>query len=118
MFQGWKDVKKEHVLYVLQQLKELFLDKSNWLDWPEATDDAGTVLDLMNPAAKKWNLLGASAKIANEKYGSPLADFIDCATREFLYDLADDNLIGKLIPYDDEYALICLGYEFLLKEGK
>lgn len=113
MFQNWKEVEKEHVLYLLEQLKELFTNKNNWIDWPEAVDTHGNTIDPLDPNAKKWNLLGASMKIASEKYKYPLAHFIDCAARDFLYELSDDNVIGKLLSYDDEFALICLGLEYL-----
>lgn len=118
MFRDWKNVDEQQVLYVLLGLKNLFADKTKWVDWPIACNIAGMAVDPCDSSAISWSLMGASIKIATEKYNHPLSNYIDCATREFLLDLSDDNLIGKLIPYDDEYALICLGHEYLTKESK
>lgn len=118
MFQSWKNVEEQQVLYVIKNLKTLFADKNTWIDWPIAVDLNGNEVSPLSLKATKWSLIGASTKIAAEKYNPPLSDYVDCATREFLLDLSDDNSIGKLVPYDDEYALICLGYEYLTKENK
>lgn len=116
MFYSWRDVEKEHVIYVLEKVKKLFSDQSNWIDWPVAINAAETNIDPCSPDAKKWNLMGALVKFGVEKYSQPLADYIDCATREFLNDLSDESLIKGNLNYEDEYALICLGLEYISKE--
>ena len=117
MFYNWRDVNREDVVYLLEKLKSFFADESNWVFWPIAVDDNNIEVDPMVPNARRWSLMGASQKFSTEKFGLPLANYVDCATRDFLNDLSDDLLI-KGLSYQDEYALICLGHEFLLKEAK
>src|ERR1700722_8262637 len=116
MFQGWKEVSREQVLYVLSQLELIFADQDNWLDFPEACDEHGNSISPMDSKVVKWSLSGASERIAREKFDHLLSAFVDCATRDFLSDLYEESLIGKMLPYADEYALICLAYEHLSKE--
>jgi hypothetical protein len=117
MFNDWRDVSKEQVLDLLKELKSLFADKNKWIDFPEAVDEHGTEVDPLDEKAVAFSLMGASFKIACSKYETPLANFVDCATRELLADLAGEGTIGKLLPYEEEYSLICLGLEILSKEG-
>jgi hypothetical protein len=113
MFQGWTEVSQEQAFFLLTQLHQLFLDHTKWIDWPQAIDATGQEVDPHSPNAVAWCLMGASAKIAVQHFGSPLGDFVDCATREFLVEVYDDRLIGKLLSYDDELAIISLALDYL-----
>jgi hypothetical protein len=115
-FHDWEQVSKEQVFFVLGELKTLFSDRETWIDWPEALDEHGITVEPLDEYARKFSLSGASFKIAASKYPSPLSNFVDCAVRDYLSDMTNEGLIGKLLSYEDEYALICLGYESLMKE--
>lgn len=115
MFYNWKDVKEADVIFILEKVKDFFADPSKWIYWPIAIDGTGLEVDPLSPKAIKFSLMGALTKFASEKYSLPLGNYIDCAAREFLDDLSD-NLLIKGLSYEDEYALICLGHEFLTKK--
>ena len=113
MFHYWRDVSQEQVYYVMGQLKDLFAVQNKWMDWPIALDEHNTEVSPTDPSAVKWSLMGASIKFAKEKYGEPLCYFIDCCVRDYLGDLSGENLIGKMVPYEKEYELICMAHELL-----
>lgn len=112
---SWKGVSREQVLCVLSALKDLFAEKEKWIDWPIATDSSGSEVEPLDERAEKFSLMGASFKIATEKYQTPLANFIDCAVREYLADL-EETSIGKMMTYEEEFTLICTGLELLKEE--
>lgn len=112
-FQGWQDVNNKAALYLLTELHELFSDPSKWISWPLAINAAGEEVNPRSPDAVAWSLMGASTKLAQATYPLPIADFIDCAVRDFLNEISDNKLFGKMLSYDDEYALICLALEHL-----
>jgi hypothetical protein len=117
MFNDWRDVSKEQVLEVLAGLKELFADQKKWIEWPEAVDEHGTEVDPLDEKAVAFSLMGASFKLAASKHKTPLANFIDCATRNFLADLSGESSTVIMLSYQEEYTLICMGLELLAEEG-
>lgn len=113
MFLDWKDVEKEHVLYLLTEVRQLFSNQEKWIDYPSSVDLLGQTVNPDSEKAVKWNLLGATELLSSQKYNKPLCDFIAVATREYLNFLSDDKLIKGTFSYDDELALIDLGIEEL-----
>lgn len=117
MFLGWEQVTREQVLKNLHSLRELFSIETNWITWPLAENLSGVEADPSSPEAIRWCLAGASEKLTKQSYPAPLSDFIDCATRDYLNDLSDENLIKGNLTYQDEFALICLAIDDLEKEN-
>ncbi len=113
MFQEWKDVDEEQVLFVLKEIHTLFSNPNNWIEWPLAINEKGIEVLPSSADAKKWSLMGASIKYASSNYPSPLSDYIDCALRDFLNEISDDARLKSFLSYDDEFAIISLGLEKL-----
>jgi hypothetical protein len=112
---GWDAVEKQHVIDILLALKDFFSDKERWTDFPPAEDKNGVVVDPSSDQAVRWSLMGAGEKLGVPLFGLPLANYVECATRELLDDLTDGKHAHGM-SYDDEYALICLAIEDLTKE--
>lgn len=111
MFQKWKDVEKHHVEKTLILLKDFYSTKDNWIEWPIAVNAVGHAVSPLSSEAVKWALMGASLKLATENFPSPLCNFIDCATRDYLKFLSDDKILLERTSYEDEYIWICLALE-------
>ena len=113
MFQGWRDVEQEQVLHVLKKLKELFADKDKWIDWPLAEDETGLEVKPDNPKAVKFCLMGASELFTKQQYEKPLCDYIECAVRDYLNELTNNDLILGKLDYDGEMLALNMGIEEL-----
>lgn len=115
MFHNWQDVSKNQVLLILKKLEELFSDKDTWLFWPLAENNMGLEVKPTDPTATKFSLMGASELFTTQLYQKPLADYVDCALREYLNDLSGDDLIRGKCEWKDELLLIKMGVEELSK---
>ena len=112
MFYEWARVEREDVILLLSAVKKLFADPDKWVFWPRAENSNGQEVSPHSDDAVRWCLLGAAERCAETLFDKPICDFVECAMRDFLNDLSDDKLSHGM-TYDDEYALICLGHEFL-----
>lgn len=115
MFYGWEKVERSQVLWLLIKVRLLFCIPTNWIFWPIAVDSNGNEIDPRNEYAVKWSLMGA-CDLYSDKFEKPLSDFVSCATREYLNDLSEDDLIHGRLSYDEEFALINLAIDDLEKE--
>lgn len=115
MFHGWP-IEKSQCLKLLKQLLGLYENKDKWIYWPIAVDDNGIEVKPNNPKAVKYSLIGA-CELFTAEYKEPENEFIDCATREFLNDLSNDNLIHGKCDYDEEMDLIKMAIKELEKEN-
>lgn len=119
MFYDWKEVEEAHVLHLLIQLQELFSNQENWIYWPKAQDTNGLEVRPTDSKAVKFCLMGACEHFCEKDHAKPLADYIDCATREFLNDLSSNNeLLHGKCDYAEEMALISIAIEELSKNEK
>lgn len=116
MFYNWEKVEREQVLTVLRSLKALFSDPLNWIYWPTAVDSNDLPVEPTNDQAIKWSLMGATDMLSHLHYDKSIAQFIDCAAREYLNDISDDELIHGRLSYLEEISLIDLGIEDLTNE--
>ncbi len=97
---------------MLAGVKRLFADPDQWIVFPRAEDASGLSVPPGSSQAVRWCMLGAGERCAEAIFDKPLSDYVECAMREFLDDISDGKF-EKGMSYDDEYALVCLGYEFL-----
>lgn len=112
---AWETVSKQNVIDLLSALKKFYADASRWIDYPRAEDINGKEIDPHSDLAVRWCLMGAGEKLGLPLFGSPLSDYVECATRELLDELSDGKHAHGM-SYGDEYALICLAHEHLTKE--
>lgn len=118
MFMQWEYVEKTQVLKLLVQLRDFYADENNWIFWPLATDGYGVEVKPTDPKASKWALMGACDLLLDRDYVQPLADCINCATREYLNELSNDDLLHGKCQWKDEFALINKGIEELGNDVK
>lgn len=111
----WVYVDKEHVLKVVENVYQLFQSKSNWIDYPIAANDLLQEMGCLDPNATKWNLLGAIDKESHKLYPE-LAQYVACATRDFLNTCYKDNLLWKSYPsYSEEIKVLKNALKKLIK---
>lgn len=115
MFYGWRDVESEHVIQLLGSVRKMFSDPSAWIAHPRAEDASGNEVSPHSSTAVKWSLLGAGERCAETIFADPLCNYVECAMREYLDDISSGKAIHTT-NYEDEYNLICLGYDFLQGE--
>ncbi len=118
MFLNWEYVEPSFVLRLLQQLQQFFIDPKCWLYWPLAEDGYGHEISPFNPKAMKFCLQGACDYLCAQEYVQPLADCINCATREYLDELSGSDLIHGKCDYETEMALITMAISELIKDSK
>ena len=106
MFQNWRDVNKNQVLLILKKLEALFTDRDTWIFWPIAENNRGIEVKPTDPSATKFSLMGASELYTTQIYKKPLADYVDCALREYLNELSGEDLIRSKCGYEEEIMLI------------
>jgi hypothetical protein len=113
MFLGWQSVSEEQVISILSDLQIIFSDKDNWIDFPISIDKNGSEVDPLSQEADKFSLMGASYRLAKEKYPE-IAQFVDCATREMIFEMTDGK--WRNLSYEEEIGYINSAIEFLKKE--
>lgn len=118
MFLNWEYVEVAHIINLLQQLQQFYIDPNRWCDWPLASDDKGIALSPLDPKATKFCLQGACDYLCAQEYVQPLADCVNCATREYLDELSGSDLIHGKCDYETEMELIAMAISELTKESK
>ena len=113
MFHEWSSVNPDQALSLLKALQEFFNKEEKWIEWPLAMNDKDIEVKSNDPTATKFSLLGACELITRSAHKQPLADCVDCATREFLDDLSGGELIKGKMSYAQEMELIIEGIKEL-----
>jgi len=116
MFYGWDTVEKEQSLALLKKLEALFSDSEKWIYWPIATTSDDIEVAPTDPKATKFSLMGACELFTKQDYESPQSEFVDCATREYLNSLSNDDILHGKTNYDDEMLLIKMAIGELSKD--